>query len=60
MNHVLCDGGLCNRLNALIFALILQRKFGPLGHDWQIAWPQNNWCGASFGSLFTSPLPQDG
>ena len=60
MNHVLCDGGLCNRLNALFFALILQRKFGPLGHDWQIAWPQNNWCGASFGSLFTSPLPQDG
>ena len=59
MNHVLCDGGLCNRLNALIFALILQRKFGALGHDWQIAWPQNNWCGASFGSLFTSPLPQD-
>jgi len=56
MNHVLCDGGLCNRLNALIFALILKRKFG---HDWTISWPQNNWCGASFESLFASPLAHD-
>jgi hypothetical protein len=56
MNHVLCDGGLCNRLNALIFALILKRKFG---HDWSISWPQNNWCGAAFGSLFKTALAVD-
>ena len=56
MNHVLCDGGLSNRLNALIFALILRRKFG---HDWQISWPENDWCGAGFDTLFTSPLPHD-
>lgn len=56
MNHVLCDGGLSNRLNALILALILKRKFG---HEWRIAWPVNNWCGAPFASLFESPLPVD-
>ncbi len=56
MNHVLCDGGLCNRLNALIFALILKRRFGG---DWRISWPVNNWCGAPFESLFTSELPHD-
>lgn len=56
MNHVLCDGGLCNRLNALIFALILKRKFG---HEWTASWPRNNWCGASFESLFTCALPVD-
>ncbi len=56
MNHVLCDGGLCNRLNALVFALILKRKYG---HDWAVSWPQNNWCGAAFGSLFQTALPVD-
>jgi FkbM family methyltransferase len=56
MNHVLCDGGLCNRLNALLFALMLQRRFG---RAWQMSWPRNNWCGAAFDSLFSSPLPHD-
>ena len=56
MNHVLCDGGLCNRLNALIFALILKRRFGG---EWSISWPRNNWCGAAFERLFTSALPVD-
>ncbi len=54
MNTVLCDGGLANRLNALLFALILRRKFG---HAWQMAWPINNWCGASLQSLFDAPMP---
>ena len=54
MNTVMCDGGLANRLNALLFALILRRKFG---HAWQMAWPINNWCGASFESLFDAPMP---
>ena len=56
MNRVLCDGGLCNRLNALIFALILRRRFGG---DWSISWPLNNWCRAPFESLFSCALPVD-
>ncbi len=46
-----CDGGLCNRLNALIFALILRGRFGGA---WRLAWPVNNWCGASFERLFSA------
>lgn len=53
-NVAYCDGGLCNRLNALIFALILRHQFG---RDWQVAWPVNNWCGASFDTLFSVDLP---
>ncbi len=56
MNVVLCDGGLANRLNALVFALILERRFG---HEWRISWPLNNWCGAPLESLFVPPLPHD-
>lgn len=56
MNVVLCDGGLANRLNALVFALILQRRFG---QAWRISWPVNNWCGAPLESLFEPPLPHD-
>lgn len=44
-----CDGGLCNRLNVLIFCLILKQKYG---HEWEICWPRNNWCGADFQTLF--------
>lgn len=56
MNHVLCDGGLSNRLNALVFALILKRRFGG---EWRIAWPVNNWCGAPFEKLFDCDLAHD-
>ena len=56
MNHVLCDGGLCNRLNALIFSLLLKQRFGG---DWQVSWPRNNWCDAAFETLFTCSLPHD-
>ncbi|MGA1316260.1 MAG: methyltransferase domain-containing protein [Rubrivivax sp.] len=56
MNHVLCDGGLCNRLNALLFALVLRRRFGG---DWSISWPLNNWCRAPFEYLFSCDLPVD-
>ena len=56
MNHVLCDGGLCNRLNALLFALVLRRRFGG---EWSISWPLNNWCRAPFEHLFSCDLPVD-
>jgi tetratricopeptide (TPR) repeat protein len=48
-NIVFCDGGISNRLNTLIFALILKQKFD---YKWEISWPENNWCNASFESLF--------
>jgi hypothetical protein len=54
MNVVLCDGGLGNRLNALLFALVLKAKYG---HPWEIAWPLNNWCGAAFEQMFVTDLP---
>lgn len=44
-----CDGGLCNRLNILIFILILREKYG---HIWELVWPKNSWCGAAFNKLF--------
>lgn len=53
-NVVFCDGGLCNRLNALIFAFILRDKFGG---EWEMSWPRNNWCGASFARLFVTDMP---
>lgn len=53
VNVVLCDGGLSNRLNALIGGLILKQRFG---HAWKISWPVNNWCGAPFEVLFDSDL----
>lgn len=54
MNTCFCDGGLANRLNALLFCLVLKELYR---HDWEISWPRNNWCGASFGSLFDIDIP---
>ena len=47
--HILCDGGLGNRLSVLVGGLILARQYDltPV-----IAWPENNWCGAGFHDLF--------
>jgi hypothetical protein len=56
-HHVLCDGGLGNRFNALVFALLLRERFGG---NWKISWPINNWCGARFDELFVCDLPVDG
>lgn len=53
MNIAFCDGGLSNRLNVLIFAMILRRRFG---NTWTIAWPRNSWCGAAFERLFTTDV----
>jgi hypothetical protein len=49
--HILCDGGLGNRLSGLVGGLILARQYQltPV-----IAWPENNWCGAGFRDLFDS------
>ncbi len=52
-NVVFCDGGLSNRLNALIFALNLMDRYS---QDLTISWPLNNWCGARFSNLFETNL----
>lgn len=54
MNVAFCDGGLCNRLNVLIVALAVRARTGT---EWQIGWPQNNWCGAALDSLFQVDVP---
>ena len=54
MNQVLCDGGLANRLNTLLVALVVKKY---TQSAWGIAWPVNNWCGAPFEDLFEPVLP---
>jgi len=49
--HILCDGGLGNRLSSLVGGLILARQHSLIP---VIAWPENNWCGAGFRDLFDS------
>jgi len=46
---VFCDGGLCNRLNSLVVALVVARR---LGVELLIYWPSNNWCEAEFADVF--------
>jgi hypothetical protein len=53
-NIIFCDGGLANRLNTLLFGLILKNKFGG---NWAISWPINNWCGSKFENLFSIEIP---
>lgn len=47
--HILCDGGLGNRLSGLIGGMILARN---LNADFTVSWPANNWCECSFEDLF--------
>jgi len=54
MHQVLCDGGLANRLNTLLSALVVKRYTRTA---WGIAWPVSNWCGAPFEDLFEPIVP---
>lgn len=54
MHTCFCDGGLANRLNGLIFGIILRNK---LKHDWEVSWAPNNWCEARFETLFSLDMP---
>ena len=47
--HIFCDGGIGNRINALISGLALSDKFDIAS---TIYWPMNSWCGASFSDIF--------
>ena len=51
--HIFCDGGLGNRFNALTSGLAAAKL---LGLKPNVIWPTNNWCRASFDSLFDSTL----
>jgi tetratricopeptide (TPR) repeat protein len=48
---IFCDGGIGNRINALISGLAIARYFEL---PYQIHWPINNWCAAAFEDIFES------
>jgi len=48
---IYCDGGLGNRLNALLSGLAIVRYFNL---DYIIHWPINQWCSAEYRDIFES------
>ena len=46
---IYCDGGLGNRLNALLSGLAIVRHFNI---DYTLHWPINRWCSAAFSDIF--------
>jgi hypothetical protein len=53
--HILCDGGLGNRIAGLVSGLITADR---LEMPAVVCWPSNNWCGAGFDDLFDMPTVQ--
>ena len=51
--HIFCDGGIGNRINALISGLALANYFSL---KITVYWPVNSWCGASFEDIFQNSL----
>jgi len=51
--HIFCDGGIGNRINALISGLALADRFALLS---TVYWPMNSWCGAAFSDIFQNVL----
>ena len=51
---IFCDGGIGNRINALVSGLAIAHK---LGLSYRIHWPVNNWCAAPFASIFDNQEP---
>jgi len=51
--HIFCDGGIGNRINALVSGLTLADRFGMSS---TVYWPMNSWCGASFADIFENSL----
>lgn len=47
--YIYCDGGIGNRLNALLSGLAITRHFN-LSHV--VHWPANNWCEAEYQDIF--------
>jgi len=48
---IFCDGGLGNRLGALIGGILTAQQ---LNRTPILCWPENTWCGCSFNDLFDS------
>lgn len=48
---ILCDGGLGNRLGSLIGGIHISKL---INKEFEIYWPENNWCGCSFEDLFSN------
>ncbi len=51
--NIFCDGGIGNRINALISGLALADRFDM--HR-TVYWPINSWCGAAFSDIFQNIL----
>ena len=51
---IYCDGGIGNRINALLSGLAVARHFKL---EYQVHWPVNNWCAAAFEDIFSTPEP---
>jgi hypothetical protein len=51
---IFCDGGIGNRINALVSGLALAGHFNL---DYRIYWPENNWCQAGFFDIFQNEHP---
>ena len=48
---IYCDGGLGNRLNALLSGMAIGHHFNI---DYMIHWPINQWCAAEYSDIFSS------
>lgn len=51
--HIFCDGGIGNRINALVAGLALADRFAM---QCTVYWPVNSWCGAAFADIFENAL----
>jgi hypothetical protein len=47
--YVFCDGGIGNRINALVSGIAIAEHFQL---DMTVYWPANSWCGAAFADIF--------
>ena len=47
--YVFCDGGIGNRINALVSGIAIAERFQLLI---TLYWPTNSWCGAAFADIF--------
>ncbi len=51
---IFCDGGIGNRINALVSGLAVARHFNL---SYCVYWPENNWCQAGFHDIFQNNFP---
>lgn len=51
--YVFCDGGIGNRINALVSGIAIADHFQL---SMTVYWPVNSWCGAAFQDIFQNAL----